>query len=443
MFSHRKGHKEKRMRSPLDVVIIGGGPAGISAALELSRSPELEIALFESESQLGGIPRTCHAFFGMRDQKWIHTGPAYAQRLNQLIRKSSTKIYTGATVLEIRPGSPGEHHRIDVVSQQSLESYESRFVLLTTGCYESSRGARFIPGTRPSGIFTTGPLQQIVNIYRQRPGKRALIIGSEHIALSSVMTLRRAGMSIAGMVEESPKLQTYAFPAKAMSFFYNFPIHEDTSIQSILGHNRVEGVELVKGRNKTSFNVECDTVILTGKFRPDSSLIDNTPIERDPSTLGPYVDMNLMTSVPNIFAAGNILRGGDMHDLCALEGKKAARSILERVESGERESREGVSIRVDAPIRHVVPQKIAPDQIRSPLLPWLFPGCSIQLENTLVRPTLEVWSGNQRIWEKSFLKLIANRRVCIPIEKFDWDRVDAKKGITVGLKPNRRGSRPF
>ena len=428
---------EDHKRAIFDAAIIGGGPAGISACLELSNSSELRIVMFESESELGGIPRSCHIYFGMRDRKRIYTGPRYARKLDRLARKSSTQIYTRTTVLKIRPGGPGEYHRIDVVSPQGLQSYESRFILLTTGCYEISRGARFIPGHRPSGVFTTGALQQMVNIHHQRPGKRAVIIGSEHITLSNLLTLKRAGISIAGFVEESRKLQTYVLPAKTASLFYGFPIYKGTGVQSILGQKRVKGIELSNGRDKRPFQVECDTVVLTGKFRPYSSLIDDTPIEQDPATLGPYVDMNLMTSVPNIFAAGNVLRGAEMHDLCALEGKRAAQNMLKRLKWGEREPREEVSIRAEAPIRYVVPQKIAPDQIRSRLFPWLYPGYSIQLEDTLVRPTLEAWSGSEIVWKKPFLKLIANNRICLPVHKFDWDRVDLNRGITLKLQNKR------
>jgi len=417
-----------------DVVIIGGGPAGISACLELSKSPELKIALFERESELGGIPRSCHIFFGMRDQKRIYTGPAYSRGLSKLVRKKAVEIHTESNVLNIIPGSHKEPHRIDVVSRWGLRSYESRFVLLATGCFENSRGARMIPGERSAGIFTTGTLQQMVNLRHQRPGKRAVIIGSEHVALSSVLTLKRADMSIVGMVEEDPNLQTYPLAARAMGLYYSFPMHTGTSVKSILGHERVEGVELVKKTDQEVFQLECDTIILAGKFRPDSALIDHTAIERDPSTSGPLVDMNLMTSIPNIFAAGNILRGADMHDLCALEGKKAAQGILRSIKHSERERQEDISIQAEYPIRYVVPQKITPSQVRASTLSWFYPSVSLQLEHTCSRTVLEAWSGDYRIWNGSYRKLIANNRVPLPVWKFNWNRVDKKKGITLRLQ---------
>lgn len=432
--------KEKIMANnmgvPLDVIVIGGGPAGISACIELSKLSGYKIALFESEQELARIPRSCHFFFGFRDLKRIYSGPTYARKLDNLIRKTSVAIHTETTVLNIVPGNQGELHRIDVSSPRGLSSYESRFILLSTGCYERPRYSRMIPGSRPAGIFTTGSLQELVNIHHLKPGLRAVIIGSEHIAFSSVLTLRRVGTYIAGIVEEDTELQSYPSIATGMSFFFGFPIYKGASVNAILGDKRVEGVELVMERNQKVFQVECDTVIITGKFRPYSSLIDNTSIEQDPFTLGPIIDMNMMTSVPNIFAAGNILRGGDMHDLCALEGKKAAKNILMRLESGKSKIGEYISLRAESPIRYIVPQKIIPelvDTIRS----WLRPGLAIQVERTLIAPVLEAWSDNEKIWEASFSRLIANNRITLPLHKFNWNQVDKEKGITLKVKAPR------
>jgi thioredoxin reductase len=424
--------KEKPL--PLDVAIIGGGPAGIAACLELSKSSNLHMALFEGDTQLGGMPRSCHVFFGMRDQRRIYTGPAYARKLNRLIRKTAAEIHTSSRVLDVIPGDPGKPHHINVLSPQGLRSYESRFLLLATGCFESSRSTRHIPGTRPAGILTTGTLQDLVNLRRLKPGKRALIIGSEHVALSSVLTLRRAGASIAGIVEKDQQLQTYPWVAGAIGRIFNFPVFKNTSVKAILGNKRVKAVELVKQADQESMQVECDTVIITGKFRPDSSLIDNTAIAQDPSTLGPVVDMNLMTSVLNIFAAGNLLRGADMHDLCALEGKLAAHSILTHLRSGRNHLEQSIRISAESPIRYVVPQKIEPSQIRKRLFSKLFPWPAIQVERTLLNPVIEAWSGNNKIWQRFYRKLMANTRIPLPIEKFDWDGVDSKNGVILKAK---------
>jgi thioredoxin reductase len=416
----------------LDVAVIGGGPAGISACLDLSAHAGLKIALFEGEQELGGMPRSCHIFFGLRDRKRVYTGPSYARTLEKLVRKTGTLIYTGSRVLSILPGELDEAHELHVLCPEGPRSFRSRFILLATGCFESSRSERLLPGTRPSGIFTTGTLQQLVNLRRLKPGIRALILGSEHVALSSVLTLKASGTLIAGLVERDAELHTYASPAAFMSRLIGFPIIKNAALHRIIGNRRVEGVELLTGGTGKTVQIDCDTVVMTGKFRPDSSLIDGTSIEKDPSTFGPSVDTNFMTSVPNIFAAGNVLRGADMHDLCALEGRLAARGILRSMQAPRRRTSPSVIAQAERPIRYVVPQRITPmpKRLFSKFLPWP----EIQIERTLLRPTLEAWSGEERIWQGSYRKLIGNTRIAIPIEKFRWDRVDPGLGVTLKVR---------
>lgn len=421
----------------LDVAIIGGGPAGISAAVEISRWKKFKVALFDSEAELGGIPRSSHIFlFGLRDQKRMYTGRAYVRRLNGLLRRTPVGIHTQATVLDIIPGAPGEVHRIDVLSPAGLDSYECRALLLATGCFERSRFARLIPGARPAGVFTTGALQEIVNLRYEKPGQHALIIGSEDIAFSSVLTLRRADTSIVGMVEEDDEFQTHPALAKAMSLLFRFPIYRGSLVKAIAGNRRVEGVVLAT-KGGQEIKVECDTVVVTGKLEPYSMLLDNTVIEKDSSTCGPVVDMNLMTSIPNIFAAGNVLRGADMHDLCALEGKRAARNIAKGLESGETDAGERIPIRAQLPIRYVVPQRIIPVQIESHRSSLFGPCTAVQLAHTLKNPVIEAWSDDKLIWEHSYSRLIANTRVPVPIHKFDWSRVDNQKGIILSVRASK------
>ena len=155
------------MSYEVDVAIIGGGPAGISAAIEISNKTNLTVEIFESENDIGGIPRSCHLFFGMRDKKRIFTGKKYAAKLRYEIMNTKTKINIKTTVLRIIPNVNGKHE-IVVSSEKGLDKCKCKYIIIATGCFEISRQARLIPGTRPSGIFTTGALQQIVNLSKKK-----------------------------------------------------------------------------------------------------------------------------------------------------------------------------------------------------------------------------------------------------------------------------------
>lgn len=314
----------------VDIAVIGGGPAGLSACLELDRTFGGTVALFESDAMLGGIPRSSGMFFGMRDMKRIYTGKTYADKLEQQINRTNIETHLNTTVLRIIPGKPQDSHQIVASSDTGIVTYDCRAIILATGCYEISRQARLIPGSRPAGIFTTGSLQKLIRLGDHIPGSTAVVVGSEIVAFSAVMTLKKAGIKIQGMVEEQPKIQTLLKPlAGMMKTWYKFPINTRTRIKSIYGKSRVQGILLEKDGKE--FTISCDTVIITGGFRPESALLTEPAIEQDAKTKGPVLDNNFMTSVPNIYAAGNVIRGALMHDLCALEGKRTAKTISKKL----------------------------------------------------------------------------------------------------------------
>lgn len=313
----------------IDIAVIGGGPAGITACLELDRSQNFSICLFEGGEELGGIPRSCNTFFGMRDIKRVYSGKKYADTLEGKLRKTKVDIHTGSTVLRIIPGDGGDRHHVSVATPDGIRQYNCRSIILATGCFEASRQARLIPGYRPSGIFTTGSLQKLIHLDGVVPGKNAVVIGSELVSLSTVQSLKKAGMNILALIEEASELQTYKLAAMLAKFRYGFAVHTNTKIQSILGENRVEGVRLEK--NGTVFDLECDTAVVTGRFRAESSLLEDLHVQLRNKTRAPQVDDAFMTQIPNIYTAGNVLmkNGGRMHDLCALEGKKVAQLLIQ------------------------------------------------------------------------------------------------------------------
>ena len=420
-----------------DVAVIGGGPAGISTCLELARPRTLDVHLFENESRLGGIPRSAHVFFGIRDLKRLYTGTAYARTLENRMGKTDTTIHTRSTVVEIKPDKTGIAHQVFVASAKGLVCYTCRFVVLATGCFEQSRESRMIPGTRPAGIMTTGTLQKLVNLQHLQPGRRAIIIGSEHVALSAAMTVKCAGMKIQALVEEDRQLHTYLSGAKILAHALRFPIFKNTAVQSICGKNRVTGIDLVDRSNGRECHVACDTIIVTGRFRPESALIMDTGIQEDPHALGPMVNLNLMTTIPGIYAAGNILRGANMHDLCALEGRQVAANIITSLTAKNRAASDLFTIIPEGPVCFVVPQKISAGQLGRFQSSWFKPGVTFQVGRTLRHATMEATCNGARIWQKTYSRLLANTAIPLPVEKFNWRQGAFGKPVRLKCKTNQ------
>lgn len=414
-----------------DVVVIGGGPAGISACLELDRLSDLSITLLEAEEEVGGMPRTCGPGFGLRDQYRFLSGSAYARLLSGLLARTRVRVETGTTVLALTPGPEGQGHLIEAASPGGLVRHRCRRVILATGCFESSRESRLIPGDRPAGIMTTGTLQQLVKLRGLRPGRRALVLGTESVSLSAVLTLRRAGVELAGLVEEGLRPAVLPEALAAFRAAFGFPVHFGARVLAIQGRGRVEGVCLA-GPDGEQW-IACDTVIVSGRFRPDNALAESAGLALDQASQGPLVDQSLRTETPGVLAAGNLLRGADMHDLCALEGRLAARTLVRDILAGREVRPSAIPIRALPPVRFVVPQLIDPDLIGAGR-PGLFsPACAIQLERTLIRPVLTVRSGERVIWRRRYARLIGRTRIGLPLHRFDRSGLDPGAGLTVSV----------
>lgn len=414
------------------VAVVGGGPAGISACLELGRRGVGGVTLFENESRVGGIPRSAHIFFGMRDQHRAYTGPAYARRLERLLAATSTQVCTLSTVIEILPDADSGSHTLVVSSERGLELWRARAVLLACGCFEGSRESRLIPGQRPAGVFTTGTLQKLVNLRGLKPGKRAVILGSEHVAFSAALTLRHAGAKVAALIEPQEALQTYALAAKPLSLMMGFPIHLGASISQVRGKGRVQGLELEGGPAGMPRSLDCDTLVVTGCFRPESALLHGTGLAMDPATRGPMVDANYQTSCPGVFAAGNLLRGADMHDLCALEGRRAGASLAAYLR-GQAPGGEGrVELCASDPLRFVVPQWTSRVVLQGnkPM-----PGHSFQMARSMRGVTVEAVSDSGVVWSRAYRRLIANNRVALPVERFAWERIKPGARLCLRVRP--------
>jgi NADPH-dependent 2,4-dienoyl-CoA reductase/sulfur reductase-like enzyme len=411
-----------------DVVVVGGGPAGISACLQLYSMPGLKVTLLEAEHEPGGIPRTCGPGFGLRDQHCFRTGPSYARHLADLLGKTKVQAYTETTAVSVTPGKDGEPHLVETVSPQGCSKHFCTSLILATGCFESSRESRLIPGDRPAGIITTGTLQQQVKARQLKPGSKALIVGTEHVSLSAVLTLKRAGVELAGLVEQAARPLTYPAAMLAFKTFYRFPVYYQAQIKAIVGKQRVEGVLLdIRGKERL---VPCDTVVMSGRFRPDTALAETAGLEMDPASRGPLVDQDFQTSLPGVYAVGNLLRGADMHDLCALEGKAAARGLILAMGQDRQPAQAQVRVATRPPVRFSSPQFV--DLSKIDLTgPAMAQTCSIQLAETLSNPVLKVWSGANLVWQKKYRLLVGRTRIVLPLVCFNLSAIDPETGLLV------------
>lgn len=296
------------------VVIVGGGPAGLSAAAALRRIGVADVIVVEREQHAGGIPRhTDHLGFGIRDVHRLLRGPVYAARLARSAVESGAVVRTNATVLDVRGTG---------ITLADGSTIEADAVVLATGVRERPRAARLVPGDRPSGIFTTGAVQQLIALHRAHIGRRAVIVGAEHVSFSAIWTLRHGGCEPVAMITALPRHQTSRALRVATAGLHRVPVFTGVHITAIVGRHRVQAVELSDGRR-----LECDTVVFTGDWVPDHELSRRAGLLMLPVARSPVIDSSFHTSVPGVFAIGNLVHPAETADMCALDGRVAASSV--------------------------------------------------------------------------------------------------------------------
>lgn len=351
------------------VAVVGGGPAGLTAAANLAPLVDGEVVVIEREHETGGIPRhSDHPGYGIRDLRRFISGPVYARRLTETARDAGSHLETGAMVT----GWAGPR-RLDVTSPRGRRVIEADAVVLATGARERPRSARRIPGGRPDGVYTTGQLQNLVHLHQAEVGSRAVVVGAELVSWSAVMTLRAAGCTTVAMTSGYERAEAYAafrVPGRAL---LKEKVLTRTKVVCINGGNRVTSVvveHLDTGRRRT---IECDTVVTTGDWIPDHELARSGGLVLDDCTLGPLVDASLRTSETGVFAAGNLLHPVDTADGAALDGKHVSQSVQAWL-SNPREPTAAARIRAAKPFRWVAPQLVSADGGRAPrddLLLWV------------------------------------------------------------------------
>jgi NADPH-dependent 2,4-dienoyl-CoA reductase/sulfur reductase-like enzyme len=347
-----------------DAVVVGGGAAGMAAALELDARGH-SVLILEREDTLGGILMQCiHNGFGLIEFNEELTGPEFAQRFEEKVSARNIQASLRTTVLDIRE-EEGLRVVYAVSPSQGMMRIETRAVILAMGCRERNRGNIRIPGTRPAGIYTAGLAQRLVNIEGYIPGKDVVIIGSGDIGLIMARRMTWSGCKVHAVIEILPYPSGLTRNIVQCLNDFGIPLYLSHLVTDIYGKDRVEGIEVTPIESgalmhEKAFKIACDTVLLSVGLVPENELSRNAGIEIQPTTNGPWVDSMLMTSLPGVFACGNVLHVHDLVDYVVEEARRAGANAAAWL-SGYRPSRE-IRIKTGSNIRYVLPARLNPER---------------------------------------------------------------------------------
>lgn len=391
------------------VLIVGAGPAGLAAAHRLANAGVDGVLVVEREDALGGLPRFCrHPGFGWEYTGRMESGAGFARRLVARLDPERCRFLTRTTVLSIAPGP-----FVEILGPETgFARLQPKAVILSTGIRERPRTARLVPGERPErGVLTTGQLQQMVTRRLPLPGPGVVVVGTEHVSFSALLTARKAGLSVRAMVEPGARILSFPLAGWWARGFLGVPILLRTAIEEIIGRQTVEGLVLVGPRGRE--RVACEAVVFSGDFVPDAALARESGVEIDPRTQGPVIDQMMRTSVPGVFAAGNVLRDVETSGVAALEGARAAACVAWYLKQGPQDAEGTIPVEISDPIRYVVPQRWAPAAPEPTGAPRLRPSLRVNADVSGRRVVLRV--DGRTVWRGRKRRLLRERRIPVAL----------------------------
>lgn len=344
----------------IDVIIIGGGPAGLAAAVTMYKAGIKDILIIEREHRLGGILRQCiHDGFGLTRFGETLSGPEYAQCFMDEVEALQIPYVTDTTVIDVT-----EDKKVFAASKKGMLEYQAKAIVLTMGCRERTRGAISIPGRRPAGVFTAGVAQSYINLWNKMVGKEVVILGSGDIGMIMARRMTLEGAHVQAVFEIQPYPSGLPRNIEQCLNDYNIPLYLSHSIVDIKGTNRLEGITVAKVDDHmqpipgTEKEYQCDTLILSVGLIPENELSISAGVQLDPRSKGAVVDENYQTSVEGIFAAGNVLQVHDLVDFVSMEAEGLAASVANYIKQGKL-TECMLDVTTDKNITHVIPQKIS------------------------------------------------------------------------------------
>lgn len=367
--SEKFGTENEMNVNTKDVVVIGGGSAGMAAAIKLYENGITNIIIIEREKSLGGILRQCiHDGFGLERFKTSLSGPEYAGRFIDLVERYKIPYITNTSVISVEDVVDGSskvpEKIITAAGRNGLVQYRAKAVMFAMGCRERTRGSLAIPGERPAGVFTAGVAQAYINLYNKMIGKEVVILGSGDIGMIMARRMTLEGMHVQAVFELMPYSAGLPRNIQQCLNDYNIPLYLSHTVTEIHGKSRLEGVtvsEVDENRRPipgTEKYYKCDTLILSVGLIPENELSEKAGVQLDSRTKGAVVDEHFQTEKEGYFSAGNVLHVHDLVDFVSLEAETLSASIKEFVQTGSL-CKCPLSVTFDKSINHTIPQRIS------------------------------------------------------------------------------------